>query len=169
MSDTTDIQRLASDKDVASTTKGIKHPYEDGMAEKWITSCQRRARLREIIHFAIILVRDEAFIGASTIHIDPDTPSAELSYWIGKPYWNEGYASEASKAIVQYGFSQLSLNRIYAAHFTRNPASGHVLKNAGMRYEGSQLGPTIKCGKMEKLELYGVSSEQFLKGNQGGA
>ena len=96
MSDTTDIQRLASDKDVASTTKGIKHPYEDGMAEKWISSCQRRARLREIIHFAIILVRDDAFIGASTIHIDPDTPSAELSYWIGKPYWNEGYASELS-------------------------------------------------------------------------
>ena len=162
MSDAPDIQRLAGDKDVASTTKGIKHPYEDGMAEEWITSCQRQADSRELVHFAITVDPDDVLIGVATLHLEGK--GAELSYWIGKPFWNQGYASEAAKAVVEYGFSELALDRIYAAHFTRNPASGRVLVNAGMHYEGSQLGPTIKWGNMEQLELYGVSWEQSSEG-----
>ena len=168
MSDAPDIQRLAADWDVASTTKDIEHPYEDGMAEKWIDSCLGQAHSNELIHFAIILTEDTEFIGIVTLHMDfgPGAIStvckgAELSYWVGKPYWNHGYATEAAKAVVSHGFTGLSLDRIYAAHFARNPASGHVLQNAGMLYEGSQLGPTVKWGNMEQLELYGVSREQF--------
>ena len=170
MSDAPDIQLLAGDKDVASTTKGIEHPYEDGMAERWINSCQKMAQSGELAHFAITLAESTAFIGTVTLHMDfgPSaittvSTEAELSYWIGKPYWNQGYASEAAKAVIRHGFTELSLDRIYAAHFTRNPASGRVLINAGMLYEGSQLGPTIKWGNMERLELYGVSREQFLE------
>ena len=163
MSDAPYVQRLAGDKEVASTTKGIEHPYEDGMAERWITSCHRESESGNLVHFAITLVHNNAFIGAATLHVDQDGQSAELSYWIGKPFWNQGYASEAAKAMVLHGFTELTLDRIYAAHFARNPASGRVLVNAGMLYEGSQLGPTIKWGNMEQLELYGVSREQFLE------
>lgn len=163
MTDAPDIQRLAGDLEIASTTKDIEHPYEDGMAEKWIGSCQKKAQSGELIHFAITLAENNAFIGAATLHLEADGNGAELSYWIGKPFWNQGYASEAAKALVNHGFYELSLDRIYAAHFTRNPASGRVLVNAGMLYEGTQLGPTIKWGNMEQLELYGVSREQFLK------
>ncbi len=163
MSDAPDIQRLAGDKDVASTTLNIEHPYEDGMAEKWITSCQKMADSGELINFAITLQTDGNFLGAIGIHFQETEGHAEIGYWVGKPYWNRGYASEAAKAVVEYGFTELSLDRIYAAHFTRNPASGRVLKNAGMLYEGSQLGPTIKWGNMEQLELYGVSRKQLLE------
>ena len=163
LSDAPDIQRLAGDKDIAATTRDIDHPYEDGMAEKWISSCQRQKESGELVHFAITLIDNKAFIGTATLHLDSDGKGAELSYWVGKPFWNQGYASEAASALVSHGFTKLNLGRVYAAHFSRNPASGHVLQNAGMLYEGSQLGPTIKWGNLEQLELYGVSREQFLE------
>ncbi|MEE8464868.1 MAG: GNAT family protein, partial [Dehalococcoidia bacterium] len=58
----------------------------------------------------------------------------------------------------------LKLDRVYAAHFTRNPASGRVMQKAGMLHEGSQLGPTVKWGVIENLELYGITRAQFEAG-----
>ena len=57
-------------------------------------------------------------------------------YWLGKDYWNKGYATEAVKAVIGYGFEKLRLNRIYAGHFTKNPASGRVMQKTGMTHEG---------------------------------
>jgi RimJ/RimL family protein N-acetyltransferase len=165
LSNAPDIQRLAGDREVASTTRDIEHPYEDGMAERWIDSCLRHSQSGELVHFAMIIAINEAFIGAATLHLDAGGAAAELSYWVGKPFWNQGYATEAATAIVHHGFIELNLDRVYAAHFTRNPASGRVSQKAGMLYEGSQLGPTVKWGIVENLELYGVTRAQFEVGN----
>ena len=53
------------------------------------------------------------------------------------PHRNKGYASEAVKAIIGYGFSKLNLRRVQAIHSVDNPASGRVLEKAGMIYEGT--------------------------------
>ena len=59
---------------------------------------------------------------------------AALGYWIGKPYWNCGYATEAAKAMVAYGFREHDLDLIYAVYAKRNPASRRVMEKIGMRY-----------------------------------
>ena len=161
MSDAPDIQHLAGDRDVASTTRDIPHPYEDGTAEKWLKSCQEKAASGQLINFAITLIAGSSFLGVIGIHPDGAGNQAELGYWVGKPYWNQGYATEAVKAVVHHCFTNLKLDRVYAAHFTRNPSSGRVMQKAGMLYEGSQLGPTVKWGTVENLELYGITKEQF--------
>jgi len=161
MSDAPDIQQLAGDRDVASTTRDIEHPYEDGMAEKWIKSCQERTAFGELINFAITLIADGSFLGAIGIHPDDTGSQAELGYWVGKPYWDRGYATEAVEAVVHHCFTGLKLDRVYAAHFTRNPSSGRVMQKVGMLHEGSQPGPTVKWGIVENLELYGVTRAQF--------
>ena len=168
MSDASTIQLLAGDRDVASTTRDIEHPYEDGMAEKWVGSCQEQCRTGELAHFAITLSEDTTFLGAITLHMDfgpsalaTSSKEAELSYWVGKPYWNQGFATESVTAVVRHGLMDLALDRVYAAHFTRNPASGRVMQKAGMLHEGSQLGPTVKWGIVENLELYGITRVQF--------
>ncbi len=161
MSDAPDIQRLAGDRDVASTTRDIEHPYEDGMAKAWINSCEEKTALGELINFAITLAADGSFLGVIGIHPDDTGNQAELGYWVGKPYWNQGYATETVKAVLHHCFTVLELDRVYAAHFTRNPSSGRVMLKTGMLYEGSQLGPTVKWGIVENLELYGISKEQF--------
>ncbi|MQF89166.1 MAG: GNAT family N-acetyltransferase [SAR202 cluster bacterium] len=175
VSDAPDIQRLAGDRDVASTTRDIEHPYEDGMAEKWIKSCQEQSQSGELVHFALALAEAATFLGAVTVRMDfgpsalvSSSKKAELSYWVGKPYWNQGYATEAVKPVLHHCFTILELDRVYAAHFTRNPSSGRVMLKAGMLYEGSQLGPTVKWGVVENLELYGVTRSQFeLRGSTG--
>jgi len=161
LSDARDIQRLAGDRDVASTIRNIEHPYEDGMAEKWIKSCQERSDAGELVSFAITLHSSGTFLGAIELHPDTGSRQAELGYWVGKPYWNQGYATEAVKAVIHHGLIDLNLDRVYAAHFTRNPASGRVMQKAGMLHEGFLKGHTEKWGQLEDLELYGVTMEQF--------
>ena len=161
LSDAPDIQRLAGDRDVASTTRNIEHPYEDGMAENWIKSCQENVDAGDLVNFAITHQTDGSFLGVIGLHLDEYKRSGELGYWIGKPFWNQGYATEAVEAVIKHSFNKLELDRVYAAHFTRNPSSGRVMQKAGMLHEGFLKGHTEKCGQREDLELYGVTPEQF--------
>lgn len=79
----------------------------------------------------------DELIGMVTFDIDKVFPRAEISYWIRIENRNKGYATEAVKAMIEYGFDTLSLNRIQGMHFSNNPASGRVLEKAGMVYEGA--------------------------------
>ncbi|MCH7736978.1 MAG: GNAT family N-acetyltransferase [Chloroflexi bacterium] len=167
LSDAPEIQRLAGDRDVASTTRDIPHPYEDGAAETWINSCRGKTAAGELVIFAITLQKDGSFLGAIGLDLDANRAEAELSYWVGKPFWNQGYATEAAKAVLRHGLVETGLDRVYAAHFSRNPASGRVMQKAGMLHEGFLKGHTEKWGKFEDLELYGVMRERFLGGSSG--
>ena len=86
---------------------------------------------------------------------------AELGYWIGVPYWGKGYATEAAKAVVRYGFEQIKLNRIFAHHFKPNPASGKVLRKIGMKYEGCMRQHVRKWDEFVDLELYAILREEW--------
>ena len=134
--DAVDVQRLAGDPDVASTTDAIEHPYKDGTAEAWIRWCQEEFRIGKRLNFAITLRTDGTLIGTvSLLFLTYQTrKSAELGYWIGKPYWNCGYTTEAAKAAITYGFHQHDIELVYAYYFKRNPASGRVLEKIGMRF-----------------------------------
>lgn len=60
---------------------------------------------------------------------------AELGYWISRPYWGLGFASEAGRAVISIA-KALGHNKLVAGHFTDNPASGHVLRKLGFRHTG---------------------------------
>ena len=64
--------------------------------------------------------------------------------------------------MVRYGFDVLGLNRLYAAYFKRNPASGRVMQKLGMRYEGCMREHIKKWGVFEDRELYGLLSRDYL-------
>ena len=161
LEDAADVQRLAGDRDIAATLANMPHPYEDGMAEKWIRSCYEKFEKNEALNFAITLITEKNLIGGIALRLDQKNERAELGYWIGKPYWNRGYATEAAKAMVAYSFEVLKLNRIYAYHFTRNPASGRVLEKVGMRYEGYRRQHTKKWGNFEDSMGYGMLKTDF--------
>lgn len=86
---------------------------------------------------AIAEKKSNELCGTITIDIHKFFPRAELGYWISIPHRNKGYASEAVRAVIEYGFSSLNLKRIQAVHDINNPASGRVLEKAGMVYEGT--------------------------------
>jgi RimJ/RimL family protein N-acetyltransferase len=91
----------------------------------------------------------------------PPSQQALISYWIGKPYGNRGYATEAAKAIVTYGFVALGLEQIRGRHFGRNPASGKVLQKIGMSHEGTLEQHTNKWGVLEDVELFTMSKSDL--------
>ena len=156
LEDAADVQRLANDRDIAAMLPNMPHPYEDGMAEKWIHSCYGKFDKDEALNFAIALRINKNLIGGIALKLDLKNENAELGYWIGKPYWNRGYCTEAAKAIVAYSFEVLKLNRIYAYHFTRNPASGRVMEKIGMRYEGYRRQHTKRWENFEDSMGYGM-------------
>ena len=93
--------------------------------------------------------------------LDQQHARAEMGYWIGKPYWNNGYCTEAAEAVLRYGFTELGLNRIYAHHFGRNPASGRVMEKIGMVYEGCLRQHVQRWGVFEDLKIYAILKSEY--------
>jgi [ribosomal protein S5]-alanine N-acetyltransferase len=155
-SDVADIVRLAGGREVAATTLRIPHPYTDADAERFIAAAARHADADQSVVFAME-VRDTAqFVGAIGLELQLAHRKAELGYWIGVPFWGNGYATEAARAVIRYGFDELNLNRIYASYITQNPASGRVLRKIGMKHEGTLRGHILKWDVFHDSEFFGI-------------
>ncbi len=133
------------------------------MAEEWIGTHEPGYENGSLATFAIVLRDSPQLIGAIGLTIDREVNKGELGYWIGKPYWNQGYATEAAVAVLAFGFEDLQLNRIRAAHLTRNPSSGRVMEKAGMLLEGTARQDMMKWGKYEDLTIYGILREDWVR------
>jgi RimJ/RimL family protein N-acetyltransferase len=157
LADAKDVQRLAGEKAIADTTANIPHPYLDGMAEQWIATHQECFEAGELVNLAIVLQEPDILVGAiSLMDLSARHERGELGYWIGQPYWNQGYCTEAAQAVLAYGFSVLGLNRIHARFFKRNPASGRVMEKVGMVQEGYLRAHDKKWEQFEDIVLYGI-------------
>jgi RimJ/RimL family protein N-acetyltransferase len=155
------VQLLAGDREVASTTLRIPHPYTASLAESWIATLPKLAAEGKSLVLAIVLGAQRELIGAIGLEIIADHERAELGYWIGTPYWGMGYCTEAARAMVAHGFEELELNRIAAHHLTRNPASGRVLEKIGMKREGVLRQHVKKWGKFEDLAAFGLLRDDW--------
>ena len=142
------IQQLAGEASVAEMTRTIPHPYPNGEAERWIAQQPVDWQQGISATFAVTLRSRDETIGTVGLFNRVGT-EAEIGYWIGVPYQGEGYCTEAVEALIGFGISELGITRFYASHLKRNPASGKVLRNAGLR----------KCGKDTIVWRDGVTQE----------
>ncbi len=166
LTDAADVQHLADDPDVASTTSRMPHPYENGMAESWISTHEARYRAGEEAVFAVARKDNGSLIGAIRLKLVLDQARAEMGYWIGKSYWGRGYATEAAWAVIQYGFEQLDLIAIGAHHMSRNPASGRVMQKIGMAHVRHLPQFIEKNGVREDVEAYEIMRHDY-RGSDG--
>jgi [ribosomal protein S5]-alanine N-acetyltransferase len=150
------LVRLAGAREVAATTLRIPHPYTEQHAHEYLDTCQSEAATGPVSRFAITLRNTGEFLGGIGFRLELDHHRAELGYWLGVPYWGHGYATEAARAMLDYGFDALGLYRIYASHVAGNPASGRVLLKIGMKYEGRLRGHICKWEEFHDLECYGI-------------
>jgi [ribosomal protein S5]-alanine N-acetyltransferase len=151
------IADLAGRHEIADTTATIPHPYSEGYARDFIL---RQAGLRasgKALTFAIQRREDSQLIGAGGLRdIDRENEQAELGFWIGVNHWRRGYATEGARGLLAYAFTTLELNRVYAHHMVRNPASGRVLEKAGMQREGVLRQRLKKWGVFEDVVLLAI-------------
>jgi ribosomal-protein-alanine N-acetyltransferase len=158
------IRALADDVEVARNTLNIPHPYEADHARAWIASHPGQLEREEAVTYAITLRDGGAVVGAVGLILDTANERAELGYWIGREHWGHGYATEAAREIIAWGFRSLELHRIHASYFPRNPASGRVLRKLGMRHEGRLREHVKKWGEFVDLERFGILRREFDEG-----
>ncbi|HEX8696854.1 MAG TPA: GNAT family N-acetyltransferase [Longimicrobium sp.] len=155
------VQEIVSEREIAANTLHIPHPYPDGMAAEWIATHPAKWERGEGAIFAAARREDGRVVGAMGLDVEPPHRRAELGYWVAKPFWNLGYATEGARGVMAFGFHALGLHRIQATHYARNPQSGAVMRKLGMRHEGSLREHIFKWGVFEDIEVYGILRDEF--------
>jgi ribosomal-protein-alanine N-acetyltransferase len=162
MADAPELHRLAQAREVARTMLHHPHPYEEGMAEEWIKGLRPMFESGKGTTFAVVLQEGGTLIGTVSLYTRAPDGTAVLGeegtgllgFWLGVPYWNKGYATEAVAEVVRYGFEERGLLRIRANHFGSNAASGRVLGKVGMSHVGTRPNYYEKWGNAEDREEY---------------
>ncbi len=124
------IAELGGDWDVASMTSRMPYPYTVHAAYQWIDDLETGEKVFGITHAGELT-------GITGYTLAPDHRSAEIGYWIGKPYWGRGFATEAAQAVIEYCFRHTRVKRITCGHFADNPASRRVIEKLGFTHSGS--------------------------------
>ena len=113
-------------------------------------------------HWGIVLKDGNILIGnLSAINMNEDDMRCEAGYCIGRKWWNNGYTSEALRAVIEYMINGVGFNRVEAYHSVKNPASGKVMAKAGMRKEGSARQYYNAGNKLQDSAFYGIIREDL--------
>lgn len=160
-SDVSWLQPLMEAPDVNMNTLVVPTPCPAGFASSWIELAKSNNLSGKAYTLSISLRNSSCPIGAIFLLANPIHCHAELGYFIDKAFWNKGICGEASARMLQFAFKHLQLNRVFAVHFSSNPASGKVMKKIGMQYEGCRRKHIFKCGIFHDIEQYGLLSEEW--------
>ena len=126
------LVKYANNKKIADKILNIPYPYQEPDAVFRISYAYQGFKNKIRYVFAIIFQENEELIGEISLHLDNSKKIAQLAYWIGEPFWSKGIATEATGAILKFGFDNLNLHMIFAECVAENKASEKVLLNNGM-------------------------------------
>jgi ribosomal-protein-alanine N-acetyltransferase len=162
LSDALEIQKNAGMREIADTMISLPHPYPVGEAERYISQKQNEREDGSSVTFVIWKKVEKEFCGLIEVRdIDHEHSQGEMSFWLIVKAWGQGYMTEAVQVIVRYGFEVLSLNRLYAYHMLRNPATGQVLHKNGFRQEGLLRQRVQKWGQFEDVALWAIVKQDW--------
>jgi RimJ/RimL family protein N-acetyltransferase len=133
MDDAARVAEFCNDYAIPKMTTRMPWPYRRADAEEFIGRCQGQDRRRDAT-FAIEL-ENEGVVGVIGF-FTPAVGNLEVGYWIGRPYWGRGLATEAVQGALEWARRDWRKKLIVAGHFADNPASGEVLIKAGFLYTG---------------------------------
>ncbi|MBU6443747.1 MAG: GNAT family N-acetyltransferase [Alphaproteobacteria bacterium] len=149
-SDVALIAMLAGDYEVSKNLARVPHPYTEGDAQSFVTRSAMQRAQGTAFPFAIIRKDSGLYLGGCGLHL-MDNGLFELGYWLGRPHWGRGYATEAARKVAGFAFHGLRAVRLTAGYFHDNPASGRVLEKLGFRPDGAAnrdclaRGHTVYC------------------------
>ncbi len=157
------IVEYAGNIKVSETTLNIPHPYEEKDAIFWINNANNGFDAKTEFTFGVRTKISNEFVGGIGLKINNKFNRAVLGYWIAEPYWNMGYATEAVRAILKFGFEELYLNKIFGTCLVENRASGKVMIKNGMIKEGELKDQTKKQNTYRSVIQYRLTKEEFEK------
>lgn len=159
-----DIPRIiefANHPKVAKLTLDIPHPYYEKDAVSWVNIANQGFEDKNHFVFAICGLTNDLFMGGIGLRLNRRFNHAELGFWIGEPFWNKGYVTEAAKQVLKFGFEKIELQKIFAVHLIDNPASGKVLAKNGMIKEGELVDHIRKDDNYLTLIQYRLTRNEY--------
>jgi len=135
--DLTELVALIGNWEVARWISSVPHPFSEADGREWIALVRQDHATGRPRRFAIALKETDRLIGIGGVGLDGSTGDASdepaLGYWLGQPYWGNGYAREAVAALIDYGFRTLGMGTIRAYTDPGNAASQKVLLHCGLK------------------------------------
>ena len=152
-----DIDRLA---EILSDPLVMKHmpgdePWPREGAERELKSILEHWGRHGYGRWAVLDREDGRMIGWCGLGFLPEIGETEVTYLLDKDYWNRGYATEAARISLSYGFEEAGLDRIIALAFPENAASRRIMEKIGMSYK-----EMIHIWKLD-LVLYSITREVY--------
>jgi RimJ/RimL family protein N-acetyltransferase len=137
-------------------------PWSRLAEEAWYDELQK-TQGKTTWHFVICLREGDRPIGFCALHdIDPVNGSAELGIGIGEPAeWDKGYGTEAVEILLDFGFGELRLHRVFLHVFDFNDRAVHVYERAGFRHEGTKRQAYYRHGRYHDMYVMGVLASEW--------
>jgi ribosomal-protein-alanine N-acetyltransferase len=141
---------LLNDFDVTKNLTRVPFPYTTEAAHGWLAHVGAMHAKGD--HFAFSILCDATFIGVCSV--GRQHGRFNLGYWLGRPHWGRGYATEAAARVVRFAFEALGETALASGYYCDNPASGRVLEKLGFEPAGSELmhcvsrNATVVCNRV---------------------
>ena len=151
-SDAEDLARHANNRQIWSAlTDGFPHPYRLEDAHQWL-----QWAVGQEPESCFALASESELIGGIGLNLGHDVwrLCGQIGYWVAQPYWGQGIATNAVRALTSYGFETFGFERIEAEVFAWNHASARVLEKAGYGFESRQRNKIFKDGEVHDALLY---------------
>ncbi len=116
---------------------------------------------RRKFQLAVTLRGDGRLIGNCGVRTDPGRREGDIGYELDPRHWGRGYATEAARAILAFGFAELRLHRVWASCVAENAGSARVLEKLGMRREGHFREHEWMQGRWWDTFLYAILDHEW--------
>lgn len=137
--DIDDLYQHARDPGLRQYMRDFPDPYRREHAEEFVERVRIQMAQGERLTFGIILQEAErpliGVIGVSDLDLEHDR-NGSVGYWVAKPYWRQGFATEALDLVLEFCFTELDLVRVWARVLEPNTASAELLEKVGFKREG---------------------------------
>jgi RimJ/RimL family protein N-acetyltransferase len=149
---------LADDAGVAANMRDIfPHPYTRADGEEWIARATG-----DLTDTAFAIEVDGKFAGGVGVaqYKNEERITAEIGYWLGRPFWGRGIATAVVGALVPWVFEHLpDVLRLQACTYSSNPASGRVLEKNGFKFEGVMRRSVTKGDRILDQNIFALLRE----------
>ncbi|WP_291845195.1 GNAT family N-acetyltransferase [Maricaulis sp.] len=154
LEDAASIATYLGDFDVAKNTARVPHPYPELAAEIWVLTT--RASWQPGGNLSLTVVMDGEVIGGGGVFKRKPDADWEIGYWIGKPWWGQGLATELGHGLVDFARDSLGTRRLIAGYYKDNPASGRVLEKLGFVHQGDGV-RAFSMARMGPADMHELS------------
>ena len=163
VSDYADMYEYSKMKEVTKYLLWKEHP-DIRYTRDYIAFIQSQYRAGNFYDWALIDRQSNKMIGTCGFaRLDFENNSAEIGYVINPKFWGSGYATEAVKRVIEFGFENMNLHRIEARYIIGNEVSRRVMEKCGMTFEGIHNSSLYVKGEYVSVGYCAIVAEDYIK------